>query len=115
MFPNNKRTFYCQISHISDLMIAADLAIGAGGTSTWERCSVGLPALTVTTAENQVEVTEAVAKTGAIHHLGFYRDVSTQLMADGLHILLQMPEQLVSMSRMSAQIMGNLKLGARIA
>ncbi|MZQ85767.1 UDP-2,4-diacetamido-2,4,6-trideoxy-beta-L-altropyranose hydrolase [Paenibacillus sp. 5J-6] len=101
--------FYCQISNISDLMVEADLAIGAGGTSTWERCSVGLPALTVTTAENQVEVTDAVAKTGAIHHLGFYRDVSPQSIAEGLQHLLQMPGLLVSMSRMSTQIMGNLK------
>lgn len=103
--------FYCQISNISDLMIAADLAIGAGGTSTWERCSVGLPTLTITTAENQVEVTEAVAKTGAIHHLGSYRDVSAQSIAKGLQHLLQMPERLVSMSRMSTQIMGNFKAG----
>lgn len=41
---------------LSSLMIRADLSIGAGGSTTWERCSLGLPALVVTIAENQKEI-----------------------------------------------------------
>ena len=32
----------------------ADLAIGAGGSSTWERCCLGLPGITLVLADNQV-------------------------------------------------------------
>ena len=36
---------HCQIKNISELMANADLSIGAGGSVTWERCAMGLPAL----------------------------------------------------------------------
>jgi UDP-2,4-diacetamido-2,4,6-trideoxy-beta-L-altropyranose hydrolase len=47
------------------LMRDADLAIGAAGTSTWERCCLGLPCLLVVIAENQQRVAEAVSSSGA--------------------------------------------------
>ena len=47
--------FVChvQTAQMASIMAEADLAIGAGGTSVWERCSLGLPSLCVATAENQ--------------------------------------------------------------
>lgn len=47
------------------LMVEADLAIGAGGTSTWERCCLGLPSIIFVVADNQVETAERLAKAGA--------------------------------------------------
>ena len=47
-------TLHIQVENIAELMMNADIAIGAGGTTTWERISVGLPSIVVTTAENQV-------------------------------------------------------------
>jgi UDP-2,4-diacetamido-2,4,6-trideoxy-beta-L-altropyranose hydrolase len=41
---------------LADVLLESDLAIGAGGTATWERCCLGVPALVVTTAENQVSI-----------------------------------------------------------
>ena len=40
------------ISNISEQMISADIAIGAGGSTTWERCCLGLPSLVFITAKN---------------------------------------------------------------
>src|SRR5690606_19643046 len=47
------------------LMAAADLAIGAAGTSTWERCCLGLPSLLAVIADNQRQAAQAVSAAGA--------------------------------------------------
>jgi len=39
--------YHCQINYIAELMAEADIAIGAGGSATWERCCMGLPTLTI--------------------------------------------------------------------
>lgn len=63
-------SFHCQVSNISQLMVNSDLAIGGGGTATWERCSVKLPALVVSIAENQTPIAKAVHDAGAAILLG---------------------------------------------
>lgn len=47
--------FIChvQTDKMAEMMQAADLAIGAGGVATWERCCLGLPTLAICTADNQ--------------------------------------------------------------
>lgn len=45
---------HVQTARMPDLMLAADLAIGAGGSSTWEFCCLGLPSLAVPVVEHQV-------------------------------------------------------------
>jgi UDP-2,4-diacetamido-2,4,6-trideoxy-beta-L-altropyranose hydrolase len=47
------------------LTAAADLAIGAGGSSVWERCCLGLPSLTVILADNQRPNALALEAAGA--------------------------------------------------
>lgn len=41
------------VTNIAEIMANSDLCIGAAGSSTWERCSLGLPTLTVGIADNQ--------------------------------------------------------------
>lgn len=47
------------------LMAAADLAIGAGGTTTWERACLGLPCLLIVLADNQREIAARMQAAGA--------------------------------------------------
>ena len=47
-------------------MLDADLAIGAGGSSSWERCCLGLPTLLYVLAENQRKIAESLEKLGAV-------------------------------------------------
>ena len=44
------------VDNMAELMASCDLAIGAGGSTTWERCALGVPTLTIVLAENQQEV-----------------------------------------------------------
>jgi len=46
---------------MAELCALADLAVGAGGSSTWERCVMGLPSLTVLLADNQEPGARALA------------------------------------------------------
>lgn len=51
--------------HMARLTAEADIAIGAPGSSTWERCVLGLPSVLVILAENQRPAGRAMAERGA--------------------------------------------------
>lgn len=55
----------------------ADLAIGAGGSTIWERCCLGLPAIVTILANNQEKLVNDVAQTGAVINLGWADKVSS--------------------------------------
>lgn len=55
-------------------MVRADLAIGAVGGTTWERCALGLPSLLLTIAKNQRPAAAALHDSGAAYLLGDLSD-----------------------------------------
>ncbi len=55
---------------LAPLMAVADLAIGAGGATTWERCCLVLPALIVTLAVNQEPIARELHARGLACYLG---------------------------------------------
>lgn len=61
--------------HLADLMAQADLAIGAGGSTTWERMCFGLPSLVISLSENQRPACKALAKAQLIYYLGEFSEV----------------------------------------
>ncbi len=90
---------HVQTSAIADLMDAADVAIGAGGASSWERCTVGLPAIIVVTADNQSGIATELAARGAAINLGSIPTVSASTIADAIASLERDPHRLQQMSR----------------
>jgi UDP-2,4-diacetamido-2,4,6-trideoxy-beta-L-altropyranose hydrolase len=50
---------------IANLLVDADVAIGAAGSSTWERCCLALPTVMVVLADNQQQIAANVASVGA--------------------------------------------------
>ena len=99
--------YHCQISNMAELIGDADLAIGAGGTTAWERTFLGLPTITIAVAENQVDGSEALAAQGAIRYLGTQLSVTEQQIATTLQDLLMKPEVLVTMGRRCLEIHGS--------
>jgi UDP-2,4-diacetamido-2,4,6-trideoxy-beta-L-altropyranose hydrolase len=51
---------------VAALMRAADVAVGAAGASTWERCALALPSLAVAVADNQRAMIGRLAGAGAV-------------------------------------------------
>lgn len=48
---------HIQTKKMAELLLQADLAIGAGGSTSWERCCLGLPSLAYIVAPNQEALT----------------------------------------------------------
>ena len=68
-------------SQIARLMLDSDLMIGAGGSTTWERCCLALPALVIAVAENQVPIAAAVADRRYHRFLGSYEEISVEFLS----------------------------------
>lgn len=76
------------VENMADFMARADLALGAAGTTTWERCCLGLPSLVVSVAENQVLSARSLAESGYLIYLGFAQETTAADIAGGLGVLL---------------------------
>jgi len=57
-------------NNMAQLMFNADLAIGASGSTNWERLCLGLPSLIFTVAENQIKFSKILDELGLIRVLG---------------------------------------------
>jgi len=94
--------YHCQISNISEIMLKADLAIGAGGSTTWERCCLGLPSILVILSKNQELLTTELAETNAIINLGWADKVTPMIYKQT--ILNLTASKLIDMSEISMQL-----------
>jgi UDP-2,4-diacetamido-2,4,6-trideoxy-beta-L-altropyranose hydrolase len=54
------------VSNMAQLMSDSDLAIGAAGSTSWERCCLGVPTLMLVLAKNQQEVASSLEDAGAV-------------------------------------------------
>lgn len=53
------------VNNMAELMANSDLAIGAAGATSWERCCLGLPTIMVVLAENQKLIAHGLQTVGA--------------------------------------------------
>ncbi|MEK4484805.1 UDP-2,4-diacetamido-2,4,6-trideoxy-beta-L-altropyranose hydrolase [Psychrobacillus sp. FSL H8-0484] len=97
--------FHCQVSNMAELMQNADLAIGAGGSTTWERCFLRLPSITIIVAENQHELTEAISTLGTSINLGISKEVGVLDIENAISNILSNPFQIKDMSINCSKVM----------
>lgn len=57
------------VSNMAQLMADSDLAIGAAGATSWERCCLGLPTIMLVLADNQYKVAQELERVGAVQVL----------------------------------------------
>ncbi len=81
------------VNDMARLMLEADLAIGAAGSTSWERCCLGLPTIQLVLAENQRCLAAALQEAGAAVIAADARQIVTplqgKLSSGGLSELLQ--------------------------
>jgi UDP-2,4-diacetamido-2,4,6-trideoxy-beta-L-altropyranose hydrolase len=89
---------------MAELMCDVDLAVGAGGTTSWERCCLGLPTIVIVTAANQERIAAELARAGAIQLLGRADTVTVAQIADALTTLASDGKRLGAMSAQAAAV-----------
>lgn len=89
------------VTNMPELMAWADVAIAAGGTTSWELAFMGLPTLMVILAENQRAIAEKLGELGAVINLGWYREVTIEAIAIALTGLLSNPARRFDMTQQS--------------
>lgn len=91
------------VNDMAQLMADSDLAIGAAGATSWERCCLGLPTIMVVLAENQKLIAESLARAGAVRLLRGVEWIASDL-PPLLDELVADSSQCVAMSRRGADI-----------
>ncbi|UOE55167.1 UDP-2,4-diacetamido-2,4,6-trideoxy-beta-L-altropyranose hydrolase [Cytobacillus oceanisediminis] len=107
-------SYFCQVKNMAELMMNADLAIGAGGTTSWERCFLGLPAITIVVADNQSELSTAIAEKGAVCCLGESKEVSSEDINIKLNELCNDNSKMNAMIKSSREIVNPKYLKDRL-
>lgn len=75
-------------TNMPELMAWADVAVSAGGSTCWELAFMGLPALVVAAADNQLSVAEGLYAAGTALNLGWHENVSPEDISEALSRLL---------------------------
>jgi len=97
-------TFLQAVDNMAELLSRADLVIGAGGTSSWERCCVGASAMVIGIAENQVALSQHLYDTGGIEYLGYHNAVDVDKIEAAVRVILKHTEKVHRMSLISWQL-----------
>ena len=75
--------YTCQVvvnaDNMAELMANADIAIGAAGSTTWERCALGLPMVLLVLADNQRFIAEALTQAKLVTVIDDSSQLSQQL------------------------------------
>lgn len=91
------------VEHIAELMANSDLAIGAAGSTSWERCCLGLPTLMLVLADNQREAARQLALAGAARQIEVGDELADQLQ-QALISFVNEPNTLTDMAVRAAAI-----------
>jgi len=90
-----KLTLDC--NNMADMMFDADLAVGACGSSAWERCSLGLPTLAIVLADNQKLVNRNLAERKAIIAMGGSELLTSVAIVDAIKSIGCRPDEYFSL------------------
>ncbi|CAM0553727.1 hypothetical protein EHLJMEHL_03824 [Vreelandella titanicae] len=90
---NRRKTrIHYGLPSLAALMIRADLMLGAGGTTNWERMCVGLNSIVAGIASNQTEINRELEVQGLIQFLGDAEILNTCGIHKAIKFALEYPE-----------------------
>lgn len=92
------------VTNMPDLMAWADVAISAGGSTSWELAFMGVPSIILIVAAHQQSSVETLSKMGVFINLGWYEDVSPTEIADALAKFLVEAKNRSQMAQIGQQL-----------
>ncbi len=101
-------TCHVQSDRMAELMASADIALGAAGSTSWERCCVGLPTVCVATAHNQVAIAAGLESRGVAVTVTPAARVTAEDVVGVLGPLLVDPNRVAVMSRAAWNLVDGL-------
>lgn len=101
------------INHMAQLMADSDLAIGAAGATSWERCCLGLPTLMLVLAENQKKIAKGLEYAEAVKLICLTPDISAELKKL-IENFNQNPSLLLKISKAAAHTISGQGLSATL-
>nr|WP_289711687.1 UDP-2,4-diacetamido-2,4,6-trideoxy-beta-L-altropyranose hydrolase [Aeromonas taiwanensis] len=84
------------VDDMAQRMAHCDLAIGAAGSTSWERCCLGVPTLMVTLAKNQISIGNALHHQGGAILIGSPADPHFEAKFHDAMLILQSDRQQLS-------------------
>lgn len=75
-----------------ELLLQCDLCIGAAGSSSWERCALGIPSISVVIAENQKAIGAFLDESGATVMMDVCELEATDRLCSSVELLIQTQE-----------------------
>lgn len=103
-----RATVHVGVKDMERLIARADLAIGAAGTSAWERCCLGLPSLLLVLADNQRVVARELEREGAARIVSGENRATAAEIAAALTDICSSPDALLRMGRKAALVCDGL-------
>ena len=90
-----RRNYRClvQVDNMAEFMATAQLSIGAGGTASWERLAMGLPAIVMSVAPNQTQGCTHLSRTRHHFYLGESSSVSVKDLKFAIEERLRAPAE----------------------
>ena len=106
------------VSDFHQRMTEADLFIGAGGGTSWERAALGLPTICIAVSNNQQVNGEVMATAGAHVFMGAREQVSVTKLRDAIGFVVgnfYLRQSLAERSRQMVDGRGALRVAAALA
>ncbi len=100
--------YHCQIDNMAELLSEADLSLGAGGSTSWERFAVGTPSMLIAVAHNQEQHSRDLKNKGLVMYMGRSDQIDKELIVKQLEKALSNPDLLLSMEKSGLELVDGL-------
>lgn len=103
-------TVHVDPENIELILTSADIALGAAGSSIWERSCLGVPSVLITTAEDQKYTANQLCSSGAAVYAGDWETISVEQVSKSWLEATSEIQKISEMSELSSSLCDGLGL-----